>query len=141
MNLEIPRRPLSYPVQESQLHKFLSGILLKKWSPYPFFLIYVMVTLKKKREITKGRRMLGLYLVFQFDRIGSLGWLMTRFRVKGILVIIPRLSRGPRKQRLYIDVIGNLRLRVRGESSLSRGSEPHGGRCESKIETYGERVS
>lgn len=41
--------------------------------------------------------MLGLCLVFRIYRIGSLGWEMNRFRVKGILVIISKLSCGLRK--------------------------------------------
>ena len=48
-----------------------------------------------------------------------MGWPMTRFRVMGILVIVPGLSWGPRKQRLYIDVIGNPKLGVRGVRALS----------------------
>ena len=48
-----------------------------------------------------------------------LGWPMIMFMVMGILVIVSGLSYGPRKRRLYIDVIGNLRLWVKKVRALS----------------------
>ena len=66
---------------------------------------------------------------------------MTGFMVNGILVIIPGLSWGARKQRLYIDVIGNSPLGTIEVRALSPVAPNHGrGVCESKIETYGQRV-
>ena len=60
---------------------------------------------------------------------------MTGFRVMGILVIVPGLSWGSRKWRLYIDVIGNPRLGVREVRALSPVVPSHvGGICESKVE-------
>ena len=47
---------------------------------------------------------LGLCLVFWLDRIGSLDWPMTKFKVRGILVMRPR------KQRLYMYIIDNPKL-------------------------------
>lgn len=54
--------------------------------------------------------MLGLCLVFRYDWIGSLGWLMIRFRVNSILIIAPEFSWGRRKWGLYINVIDNPKL-------------------------------
>lgn len=69
--------------------------------------------------------LLSLYFVFRFDWIDSLDWSMTAFGINGILVIVVRLFWGQRKQRLYINVISNPRLRnEKDESSLSCGSKP-----------------
>ena len=53
---------------------------------------------------------------------------MTRLRVNGILVIKSGLSRGPRKHRLYLDVIDNPKLgdEVREVRALSAMVPNHG---------------
>ena len=87
--------------------------------------------------LTKPGRVYVLYS----GLTGLLGYRMIRFRVKGILVIVWGFSYGPRNERLYIDVIGNLRLEVREVRVLSHGSQPQkGADVRARLSTYGKSM-